>query len=108
MKFSAWDEKVIGVLVTGVGGPLGQALVKAARQSALPSRVVGTDRTDLSVGLHWVYKSFVIPDAGQEQSYLEHIRRACAAEQIRAVLPGSDRELELLSRHAAELQSATG
>src|SRR2546425_4876681 len=102
------DQKAIGVLITGVGGPLGQALVKSARAASLPCRIVGTDRTDLSVGLHWVDKGVVLPDAGQAKAYLDHIRRTCATEQIQAILPGSDRELELLSGHADAIRGDVG
>ena len=33
------------ILATGVGDPVGQALVKPAHQMALPCRIVGTDRS---------------------------------------------------------------
>src|SRR5438093_1373294 len=56
---------MITILITGVGGPLGQAILKAARLSEIPCRIVGTDRFRLSVGLGWVEKPCVIPDASR-------------------------------------------
>jgi carbamoyl-phosphate synthase large subunit len=99
---------MITVLITGVGGPLGQAIVKAARGSAIPCRVVGTDRCPLSVGLGWVDSPHVIPDASRPEEYLAAMRRICAAEGAALVLPGSDSELELLATHAAGLRDGTG
>lgn len=96
------------VLVTGVGDTVGQALVKTARQSALPCRVLGTDRDEFSVGLQWVDAGFVLPHCAQPDAYLAGLRRICAGEGVQLILPGSEIELELLSRHAAALRSETG
>src|SRR5688572_9331554 len=99
---------MINVLVTGVGGPLGQALIKALRQSSLECRIFGCDRFDLSVGLHWVERGYVLADCGRTEEYIAGVRRVCEAEEVQAVLPGSDRELEILAGHAPALKKDTG
>lgn len=99
---------MITILITGVGGPLGQALIKAARQSSIPLRILGTDRSELSVGLAWVDKSFVIPGIAQPDAYLGALRGICAAERPQLILPGSDGELELLAGHAQTLREECG
>ena len=96
------------VLVTGVGDTVGQALVKAARQSALPCRVLGTDRDEFSVGLQWVDAGFTLPHCAQPDAYLAEVRRVCAGEAVRLILPGSEKELELLAQHAAAMRADTG
>jgi carbamoyl-phosphate synthase large subunit len=96
------------VLVTGVGDTVGQALVKTARQSALPCRVLGTDRDEYSVGLQWVNAGFVLPHCAQAEAYLAKMRRICVDEGVRLILPGSEIELELLSSQAAALRAETG
>jgi len=96
------------VLVTGVGDTVGQALVKAARQSALPCRVIGTDREEFSVGLQWVDAGFVLPHCSRPAAYLAEMRRICAGERVRLILPGSEKELELLAQHADALRADTG
>ena len=96
------------VLVTGVGDTVGQALVKAARQSALPCRVLGTDRDEFSVGLQWVDAGFVLPHCSRPDAYLAEMRRICAGEGAQLILPGSEIELELLSRNADALRADTG
>src|SRR5262249_39690218 len=87
------------VLVTGVGDTVGQALVKAARQSVLPCRVLGTDRDEFSVGLQWADAGFVLPHCSRSDTYLAEMRRICVGEGAQLILPGSEIELELLSRN---------
>jgi len=99
---------MIALLITGVGGPLGQAIVKASRASAIPCRILGTDRTALSTALDWVDRAHITPDAADKESYLREIRRLCEEEKIVLILPGSDSELMLLAEHAARLQTETG
>ena len=99
---------MITLLITGVGGPLGQALIKAARQSSIPVRILGTDRSELSVGLAWVDKKFIVPSCTQPAAYLEALRKICAAERPHLILPGSDSELELLAGHAQGLREECG
>jgi len=101
-------EATTTVLVTGVGDTVGQALVKTARQSSLPCRVVGTDRDPNSVGLQWVDAAFVLPHCAQADAYVAEMRRVCSHEGVQLILPGSEKELELLSAHAALLYADTG
>lgn len=102
------NRELTTVLVTGVGDTVGQGLVKTARQSALPCRVLGTDRDAYSVGLQWVDAGFVLPHCARPEAYLAEMRRICADEGVKLILPGSEVELELLSREAAALRAETG
>ena len=89
----------ITVLVTGVGDTVGQALLKALRMSSIPCRIVGTDRDECSAGLHWVDKSYLLPHCSQAVAYIEKMRAVCAAENVRLIFPGSEKELTLLAQH---------
>jgi carbamoyl-phosphate synthase large subunit len=96
------------ILITGVGGPQGQAILKAARRSALPCRILGTDRMELSAGLWWVDRPFVTPCVSQAKAYCAALGRICDQERPRLILPGSDGELRLLARIADRLQQQYG
>jgi carbamoyl-phosphate synthase large subunit len=96
------------ILVTGVGDTVGQALVKAARQMALPCRIVGTDRDRFSVGFCWVDTGFIVPHCSSPVAYMAEIRRICVDEGVQLVLPGSERELQVLSENADDLLRETG
>src|SRR6266566_823848 len=95
------------ILVTGVGDTVGQALVKAARQMALPFRIVGTDRDKFSVGLRWVDAGFIVPHCSDRAVYLAKLR-ICGDEGVQLVLPGSEKELQVLSENANDLLRETG
>jgi carbamoyl-phosphate synthase large subunit len=96
------------VLVTGVGDTVGQALVKAARQSTVPVRVLGTDLNEICVGLRWVDKGFVLPHCSAADDYLAQLAAVCAGEGVQLILPGTEKELELLAAHAATMLSQSG
>ncbi len=96
------------IIVTGVGGPLGQAILKAARLAPMPLRLIGTDRNPLSVGLHWVDQACVLPDCSQQDRYLDALVALCRTARAAAILPGSDSELELLANRAALIHRETG
>ena len=98
----------VSVLVTGVGDTVGQALVKAARGSAIPCRVTGTDQSRPCVGLEWVDAGHLLPHCSLEDDYLAELRRVCRAEAVQLILPGSEKELTLLARHAREIEQDTG
>jgi carbamoyl-phosphate synthase large subunit len=99
-------ERGINALVTGVGGPVGQAILKALEASQIRHRVVGTDRSPLSVGLFWVDRGVVLPDCVQEQAYLAAMLELCAEERIDILFPGSDAELRLLACHAETFRTS--
>jgi carbamoyl-phosphate synthase large subunit len=107
-EFMSSRQDTTTVLITGVGDTVGQALIKTARQSALPCRVLGTDRDAFSVGLHWVDAGFILPHCSHPDAYLAEIRRICVDEGAQLILPGSEVELELLSRNADALLAETG
>ena len=100
--------KAITALVTGVGDTVGQALIKALRESAVPCRLIGTDRDKLSVGLEWVDRSYLLPHCSRAEAYLRELATICADEKVRLIFPGSENELELLASHAEALRSETG
>jgi hypothetical protein len=69
---------------------------------------VGADRDEFSVGLRWVDAGFVVPHCSAPESYLAQIRRICAGEKVQLILPGSEKELQLLSENADTLARETG
>src|SRR5262249_40664792 len=102
------SDHPVNVLVTGVGDTVGQALIKATRMSSIPCRVLGTDRNPLCVGLHWVDRGFVVPPCGETEAYLREMIRICTGEGVRLILPGSEKELQVLSEHAERLSAESG
>ena len=86
------------VLVTGVGGDLGQALVKALRLTHAPVEVYGCDMDSRSVGEVFVDEFCVVPPAHDSDHYVEALDRVCRSFEVDAVVPSSEPEIEVLSR----------
>ncbi len=99
--------KPLNVLVTGVGGPVGQGIIKAAQRSRIPCRVIATDRDPLSVGFHWADSRYLLPSA-DHPDYLPQLATICQIEGVHALFPGSESELLTLARHRDAFQAETG
>lgn len=87
----------VQVLVTAVGGDLGQALVKALRLSSQPVVCHGCDMDGAGVGCAFVDSFHVVPRADSPR-YVEALDRICRSLAIDAVVPASEPEIYALSR----------
>ncbi len=85
------------ILVTAVGGDLGQALVKALRLSNVPIVLLGCDADEEGVGGAFVECFRVVPRANDKR-YLDELMGLCREFGIQAVIPGSEPEIARLSR----------
>ena len=84
------------VAVTGVGGGIGQSIMKALKISSLPIEVYPIDIQPLSAGLYRGVKGLLLPKP-EEPGSLD-IWEKCFKEQgIEALIPGSDHDLLPLS-----------
>jgi carbamoylphosphate synthase large subunit len=95
----------VRVLVTAVGGGVGQAVLRALRGSTLPLTVVGTDATPWSTGLYTADKGYLVPGAGAKEAYRSRILEICRAEGIEVLIPGSDPELGPLAELVGDLEA---
>jgi carbamoyl-phosphate synthase large subunit len=93
----------ITVCVTGVGGGgIGEQLVKALRLAKTSYRIVVTDTTPHSAGLSRGDAHEIVPLASAPE-YLERIMDTCSRHGARALLPGSEAELKVLSPRRDEV-----
>lgn len=84
------------ILVTGVGGGgHGHEIVKALRL-AKRWKLVGVDMTSTGIGLCDVDVPAMVPPASSPE-YVDVILEIAKANRVRAVLHGSERELEVMS-----------
>ena len=95
------------VLVLGVGGNIGQGILKALNQSKLQCRVIGADNIPLSFGLYTVDRAYVSPNA-EEDSFPDWVLNICKKEGVEVVLSGVESVLTSLSEHAYEIHKKTG
>ncbi len=91
------------ILVTGVGGGVGQSIVKSLQGSCYT--VIGADSELLATGLYAVGKAYRVPFAS-EPAYIERMLEICAREKCALIFPGIDAELGVLSRESQRLKAA--
>src|SRR4051794_30894711 len=88
------------ILVTGVGGGVGQSLVKSFQNSSYT--VIGADGEPWATGLYATRTSYLIPYAS-DPNYITRIEEICQVEQCALLFPGLDAELPVLSRNRKRL-----
>lgn len=95
------------VLITGIGGNVGQGVLKALRASGKAFYVVGIDMEALSAGFSLVDRYYQTPRTGDPAFYnaFETIARE---EALEAVYVCSPAELEFFAGHKAELEEELG
>ncbi len=91
------------VLVTGVGGGVGQSIIKALADSGV--RVVGADADDRAAGLQAVPVACRIPRA-DDPAFVASLMELCAREGCALVFPGLDPELPVLASAAGQFAAA--
>jgi len=83
------------ILVTGVGGGVGQSIIKSLSDTDWP--VIAADGNDLAVGLYASEHAYRVPYA-RDSRYIEVLHEVCRKERINYVFPGLDAELPVLAR----------
>ena len=84
----------MNIAVTGVGGGVGQNIIKSLENSDY--NVVGLDGDYLAVGLYLSKTAYLIPYANKD-NYIPKLLEICKNENISLLFPGLDPELMPLS-----------
>jgi carbamoyl-phosphate synthase large subunit len=90
------------VLVTGIGGNVGQGIIRNIRSLNLDIRVTGTNITDFSSGNYLCDSFYKVPYA-YDPGYTGVIREIVEKEGIDLVIPSTDYEVLYLAEAAAEM-----
>lgn len=85
------------VLLTGVGGIVGQGILKCLANS--PYRTVGVDASECAAGLYAADRGFIVPRI-HEPDYIDRLLDVCASENVGFIFAGLDMELPVLARAA--------
>jgi carbamoyl-phosphate synthase large subunit len=92
------------VLVTGIGGNVGQGILRNIQSLNYPIRLIGTDIADFSAGNHLCHKVYKVPYANT-LPYIPTIKGILEEEKVDLVLPSTDYEVYFLSLHKNDLDS---
>jgi carbamoyl-phosphate synthase large subunit len=92
------------VLVTGIGGNVGQGILRNIMSLNYPIKLIGTDIADFSAGNHLCQKVYKVPYASTPQ-YIPLIKDILLKEKVDLVLPSTDYEVFYLSQNSADLSA---
>ena len=98
---------MIRVLVTGAGALLGQGVLRALRQSSIPTHVIAVDPSPYAVGLYWADESHLIPLAS-DPTYLDVMKEILEKDRPDILMIGTDVELRVLAAHRMQLEKEFG
>lgn len=91
------------VLVTGIGGNVGQGIIRNILKTNFPIKVIGCNVTEFSAGNHLCDVFYRVPYA-MDPLYIKEINYIVEKEKIDLILPSTDYEVYYLSKHKNELK----
>ena len=94
------------VLVTGIGGNVGQGIIRNIRNYNINICVIGTNILDFSAGNHLVDKFYKVSYANTKQ-YINEIVEIVEKENIDLILPSTDLEVYYLSLNSSQIKCKT-
>lgn len=92
------------VLVTGIGGNVGQGILRNIRSLNLPIRLIGTDIASFTPGNHLCDACYQVPYSYDEQ-FIPTLQNIIEKEKVDLVLPSTDYEIYYLSENASKLNT---
>ncbi|MBX3438332.1 MAG: ATP-grasp domain-containing protein [Planctomycetaceae bacterium] len=95
------------VLVTGIGGNVGQGILRNIRAAFPDVRRVGTDIRDVTAGHHFCHAAYRVPYC-YEPGFDLRIAEICRQEQVHLIIPGTDFEVVTLGELTATLPTVLG
>lgn len=89
------------ILITGVGGDIGQSILKCAKDFLLQFYIFGCDVDHYAASRQEVDSFLLAPFASQEDKYIEFIKSIVKKENIDYVIPTTEREIIVLDKRRA-------
>jgi carbamoyl-phosphate synthase large subunit len=91
--------KEMCILVTGVGGDIGQNVIKCLNESGYHLKLVGCDIDLYAAGRKMVKEFLRAPMALEESNYLKFIQKTIEEDGIRYIYPSTEVEIEFFDRY---------
>lgn len=100
------EEKIIKVLVLGVGGNVSQGIIKALKNTKLRMELIGGCISKDSVGLYMCDRAYISPYANDER-FLDWLIELCNREEIDIVLTGVEENICAIEEQIEKFRQAT-
>ncbi len=95
------DKKV--VLVTGIGGNVGQGILRNILSSNFPIKIIGTNTIEFSAGNYFCSKVYKVPFAS-DKAYIKEINKIIKKENIDLIIPSTDYEVYYLAKNKGKIR----
>ncbi len=92
------------ILVTGIGGNVGQGIARNIRADFPEIRIVGCNILPFSAGNHLCDTFYMVPYA-YENSYIDEINKIILKENIQLIIPSTDYEVYYLSKYCDKVKA---
>lgn len=90
------------VLVSGIGGNVGQGILRNIRRTHPEIFLIGTDISSLNAGLHFCDDFLLVPYAF-EANYQQRMLEICKTNNVDLIIPSTDHEAYILNTFSLEL-----
>ncbi len=90
------------ILVTGIGGNVGQGIIRNIRSTKFNVNIIGCNTTSFSAGNHLCDVFYDVPFA-YDADYIANIKKIVAEQKIDLIIPSTDFEVYYLSLHKEEI-----
>lgn len=90
------------VLVTGIGGNVGQGIIRNIKATSYDIKITGTNVTDFSAGNYLCDVFYKVPFA-YENNYISTIIDIVTREKIDLIIPSTDYEVFYLASHKSNI-----
>lgn len=97
----------LNIMVTSVGGAIGQGILKSLKLSDINCDIIATDAYPYAVGLYTQKVGYVVPLA-KDPNFIKEIIKICKKEKIHCILIGTDYELLKFAENKKIIEKATG
>jgi carbamoyl-phosphate synthase large subunit len=101
------NSKEVTLLILGVGGNVGQGILKALAASTLKCRTIGACIDSSGMGLYACDHAVVSPLA-TDPRFLEWLDLTCGTYQVQGILSGVESVLKVLATHQRAIERSTG
>lgn len=88
--------------MTGIGGNVGQGIIRNIRASGFSGKIVGTNISSMSPGNHLVDKFYKVPFS-YEENFITEIIDIVKSESVDLIIPSTDYETYYLASHKGEI-----
>jgi carbamoyl-phosphate synthase large subunit len=92
------------VLVTGIGGNVGQGVLRNIRNSFNDLRIIGVDIVGFTAGNHLCDKTYQVPYSNDDL-YIPEIKKIINKENVKLIIPTTDYEVYFLALHKSNLNT---